>query len=314
MPSQRPPIPPAFVLLLGILSVSTASIFIRFAQAEAHSLVIAAWRLSIAALVLTPITLLRHGAELRALGRKDFLLAGLSGILLAIHFATWITSLEYTSITSSIVLVQTAPLWVALIAPIFLREPIGPRVLWGLGLALAGGVTVSLSDICALGADRFACPGLAELIRGDAFFGNFLALCGAWSAAGYLVIGRNLRARLSLLGYIFIVYGIAAILLVITMFAFGYSPVGYPAQTYLWFVLLALIPQLLGHSSFNWALGYLSAALVSIAFLGEPIGTVILAYLILREAPTVVKLIGALLILAGIYISSRQPNNAPKGA
>jgi drug/metabolite transporter (DMT)-like permease len=132
-----------------------------------------------------------------------------------------------------------------------------------------------------------------------------LALAGAIAAAGYLLIGRSLRVRVSLVSYVFMVYGMAAIVLVAIMLTAGESPFGYPPVTYLWFLLLALIPQLIGHSTYNWALGYLSAAYVSIALLGEPIGSTFLAYLLLKEIPTPMKIIGAILILVGIYIASR---------
>ena len=122
---------------------------------------------------------------------------------------------------------------------------------------------------------------------------------------GYVMIGRKLRPDISLMGYIFLVYGVAAVVLVILMLAAGESPIGYPPQAYLWFTLLAIVPQLLGHSSFNYALGYLSAAYVSITLLGEPICATILAYLLLNEAPTPEKIFGAILILAGIYVASR---------
>ena len=123
--------------------------------------------------------------------------------------------------------------------------------------------------------------------------------------AGYVLIGRKLRTRVSLLSYIFVVYGMAAIILVLIMFAMGESPFGYPPQAYIWFLLLALFPQLLGHSSVNWALGYLSAAYVSIILLSEPIGSTILAYLLFEEVPSSMKIFGAILILAGIFIASR---------
>jgi drug/metabolite transporter (DMT)-like permease len=141
-------------------------------------------------------------------------------------------------------------------------------------------------------------------VRGQAFLGDLLALVGAVAAAGYLLIGRKLRARISLLSYIFMVYGMAAVVLLGIMFAAGQSPLGYPPQTYLWLLLLALIPQLIGHSTYNWALGYLSAAYVSIALLGEPIGSTILAYFLLSETPTLFKIVGGILILAGIYVAS----------
>jgi drug/metabolite transporter (DMT)-like permease len=305
-PPKRPPVPPFIAILFGILAVSTASIFIRYAQKEAASLVIAAWRLSIATLVLAPIAISHRRAELAALNRRDFLLALLSGIFLAVHFATWITSLQYTSVASSVVLVSTTPLWVALLSPFVLKESIGRAVLVGMVLALLGGVIVGISDTCIISAGRLSCPSLSEFLHGQAFLGDILAVIGAIAAAGYLLIGRNLRARTSLFSYISLVYGMAAIVLVIIMFVAGLRPFGYPPQTYLWFILLGLVPQLLGHSTFNWALGYLSAAYVAITLLGEPIGSTILAYLLLQEKPTILKVIGGALILIGIFIASRS--------
>lgn len=304
---QRPPISPVFIISMGILAVSTASIFIRFAQQEAASIVIAAYRLSIASLVLGPLAWMRHRDELLALKTRDLSLGLLSGLFLAVHFATWITSLEFTSVASSVVIVTTTPLWVALLSPLVLREPIGRPVAIGLILSLAGGVTVALSETCTLTGDQFTCPGVANLFQSTSALGNTLALFGAFSAAGYLLIGRSLRAKLSLVPYVFVVYGIAAIALLVAVGRFGEPLTGYPPLTYLWFVLLALIPQLIGHSSFNWALGYLPASFVSISLLGEPIGTIILAYIILHESPAPLELFGAILILTGIYIASQKP-------
>jgi drug/metabolite transporter (DMT)-like permease len=180
-------------------------------------------------------------------------------------------------------------------------------VVWiGLIFTLIGVVVVAVSDTCSISAGRMVCPSLSHFVQGRAFFGDLLALCGAIAGAGYLLIGRKLRAHMSLVGYISLVYGMAAIVLIVIMLSAGESAFGYSPETYLWLILLAVIPQLIGHSSFNWALGYLSAAYVSITLLGEPIGSTILAYFILNEKPTFVKLIGGGLILAGIYIASRS--------
>ncbi len=306
MSSSRPSIPPVLAIPFGILAVSTASIFIRYAQADAPSLVIAAGRLSLAALLLAGVALGRHRAELRVLSRRALLLALLSGFFLAIHFATWITSLEYTTVASSVVLVSTAPLWVALFAPLTIREPVSRRVLWGMGLALIGGTIVGLSDSCTLNAARLNCPAWSTFLVGDAFLGDLLALAGALAGAGYLLIGRKLRAGMSLVPYIFLVYGVAALVLNLFMFSAGYSLTGYSPRVYLWLVLLALVPQLLGHSTFNWALRYLTAAYVSITLLGEPIGSAILAYFLLGETPTALMSFGAILILSGIYVASQH--------
>ncbi len=291
----------AFALSIAILAVSTASIFIRFAQTEAPSLVIAAARLTLASFILAPIALLRHRDELASLTRREWMLALTSGFFLSVHFASWITSLEYTTVASSVVLVSTGPLWVALLSPLFLRETPSRRVWTGMGLALLGGLIVGLSDSCTIEG----CPPLSDLLAGSAFYGNFLALVGAWTVAGYLLIGRRLRAKLSLMPYIFIVYGAAAIALVGYMLCAKQSPFGYTSVIYLWLLALALIPQLIGHSTYNWALRYIPASLVSITTLGEPIGSAILAYFILDETPSILTLGGGILILAGIYLSTR---------
>jgi drug/metabolite transporter (DMT)-like permease len=301
---QQPAVSPLLALFFGILAVSTASIFIRYAQADAPSLVIAAYRLSLATLFLAPVAVTRHRSELYALSGKELGMALLSGLFLALHFAAWISSLEYTTVASSVVLVTTTPLWVALMSPFTLKEPVTRIVMVGMGAALAGGVIVGMSDSCTLRGLVLSCPPWQEFIRGDAFLGDLLALLGALAAAAYVIIGRRLRGKMTLVGYIFLVYGMAAVVLVMVMLASGNRPWGYPPVVYLWFVLLALIPQLIGHSTFNWALRYLSAAYVSITLLGEPIGSTILAYFLLHEEPTGMKIFGAILILAGIYVAS----------
>jgi drug/metabolite transporter (DMT)-like permease len=302
---HSPSIPPLLVLIFGILAVSTASVFIRNAQEYAPSLVIAAYRLSLATIVLAPVAYTRQRKELSGLSRAELGFATLSGLFLAIHFATWITSLEYTSVTSSVVLVTTTPLWVALLAPITVKEPLTRPVLIGLGLALVGGIAIGLSDVCTWNKG-LVCLSADGLLKQGALFGDFLALAGALAAAGYILIGRRLRQGMSLIGYIFVVYGIAAVALIGFMLLSGEQAFGYPPQAYLWFLLLALIPQLLGHSSFYWALGYLSAAYVSISLLGEPVGSSILAYIFLNEIPGMIEIFGAILILTGLYLASRS--------
>lgn len=304
-PTGRPILPPLMVIVFGILAVSTGSIFVRYAQNYAPSIVIAAYRLGLATLFLAPVALVMHRAEIASIRGRDRWLAIGSGIFLALHFATWISSLQYTTVVSSVVLVSTAPLWVALLSPVTLKEPLTRAILIGMGLAFVGVIVVGFSDICSIESGNLVCPSFRDFIRGSAFIGDMLALAGAWMAAGYLLIGRKLRGGTALIPYIFVVYGIAAVVLIILALGSGQSAVGYPPQTYVWLILLALVPQLLGHSSFNWALGYLSAAFVSITLLGEPIGSAVLAYILLDETPTFLKIIGAILILAGIYIASR---------
>lgn len=301
---HSPPIPPLLAISFGILAVSTASIFIRFAQVDAPSLVIAAWRLSLATIILLPLTLFRHRNDLAGLTRREIKLALLSGIFLALHFATWITSLGYTTVASSVVLVSTTPLWVAILSPITVKEPLTRLIMTGMGMALIGGLVVGLSDSCTWLGTSLACPSLGDFLREKAFLGDLLAITGAIMGASYIIIGRQLRSKMSLVSYIFMVYGMAAAVLIVIMLGAGNKPFGYQPLTYLWFLLLALIPQLIGHSTFNWSLRYLTAAYVSITLLGEPIGSTILAYFFLRETPTILKIFGAILILIGIYIAS----------
>jgi drug/metabolite transporter (DMT)-like permease len=294
-PDGGPPFPPLLACAVAILAISTASIFIRFAQEYAPSLVITAWRLTLAAAVLFPIAWLRHRAEWRGLTRRDLGSAFLSGVFLAFHFATWITSLEYTSVASSVILVCTSPLIVALAAPFVLREPLTRNLLAGVLLAVAGGAVVALADAGSAPAAHAPRPLL----------GNALALLGAFLVAGYFMIGRRLRAHWSLLTYVTLTYGSAALVALALLAATGSRPVGYPPAAYLWFALLAFVPQLAGHSTFNWALRYLPAANVSLLVLGEPVGTILLACLILHEAPGPMKILGGTLVLGGIYLGSR---------
>ncbi len=306
--TPSPRIHPALGLLFGILAVSTASIFIRYAQQEAPSLVIAAYRLGIASLVLAVPVLRKHGDEFGQLRRKDALLVALSGMFLAVHFATWITSLEYTTVASSVVLVSTTPLWVGILSPILLKERLTRPLVTGMILTLAGSVLVGLSDACQW-QGGLVCPSFSEFVQGSAFWGDFLALAGAWMAAGYLLIGRQTRRKLSLWPYVLGVYGTAALTLVIWTLLQGLPFTGYPRSAYLWFAALALVPQLIGHSTFNWALRYLPAAFVSITLLGEPVGSAVLAYFLLDETPGALMLLGGALILTGILIASRTTDD-----
>ena len=298
-------ISPLLVLAFGILVVSTSSIFIRFAQVEAASIVIAAYRLTLATLILLPLALRGHRRELAHLRRPQITLILLSGGFLALHFAAWITSLEYTTVASSAVLVTTTPLWVALFSPLFLHERPSRVAAIGLLIALAGGALVAMSETCAVEAGRMVCPPLGDFFRGEAMFGNLLALGGALMAAAYMIVGRRLRPTMSLMVYITTVYGTAAaILLVLALFS-GQPLVGFSPGVYAAFLALAIGPQLLGHTSFNYGLRFLPAAFVSVALLGEPIGTTILALIILKETPTTLEVVGGMIILAGIFLASR---------
>jgi len=306
------PAAPYLIVPIGIIAVSTASLFIRLAQDYTPSITIAAFRMGLAALILLPYTLWKHGRELKSLSSSDLKLSLLAGFLLAIHFASWITSLEYTSVVSSVVLVTTTPLWVALFAPFFVGEKTSRIAILGMIIALLGGVVIAISDVCAWLPGGISCQKSHPNLGSNALLGDGLALFGAVAAAFYLMICRRLRAKVSLTPYIFLVFSASAVFLVLTMlFTVGLPPV-YPAKVYGWLLMLAIVPQLIGHSIFNWSLKYLTTGYVAVNLLGEPIGSTILAYFFLSEIPSGVKLIGAILILAGVVMASFNQNSQTK--
>lgn len=276
-------------LAVGVLSVSFAAIFIRLA--DAPPLVIATYRLAIASFILIPVALARSAKSRAALSRRDRLFLLLASLFLALHFALWITSLSYTSIPSSVVLVTCHPAFVAIVS----------YLLWGerLGKLAVGGIVVALAGVVLINYGGFTFGRQAVL-------GNLLALVAAFSMGAYLLIGGQLRARIDLLLYLTSIYTGAAVILLLAAIGSGQHLFGYSPMTYSMMVLLALVPQLIGHSSLNVAIRLMPVILVSVAILGEPVGATLLGYFILGEAPTVNEIWGGLLILGGIFIVMRQ--------
>ncbi|WP_299027933.1 DMT family transporter [uncultured Thermanaerothrix sp.] len=294
---------PYLVLLLGILAISTASILIRFAQREVPSLVIAAYRLGIATLLLLPVGWRQK--EFAPLSARERLWVLASGLFLACHFAAWITSLEYTTVASSVVLVTTTPLWVALFSPLLLREKNRQEVWLGLVLAMIGGIWIGLHQSCRIEGLRLICGWVNPDQKSTIWLGNLLALSGAFFASGYMIAGRRVRPKLSLLPYITVVYGVAAIVLLGFAVITRQSLWPYSPHALMYLMALAVIPQIVGHSAFNWALRFLPASFVTLGLLGEPVGTIILASLFLMEMPTWSEVLGGGVILLGIYLASR---------
>jgi len=285
----RPPVPHILwtLLLVGILAISCASIFIRLA--EAPPLAIAAYRVGIAALIIAPYTLYKRPRANDRWNSRRLLQAILAGVFLALHFAFWIKSLQMTSVASAATLCNTTPLFTAVYARLFLGERLPARATAGILAAVGGGVLLAGTDFLLT----------AEALRGD-----LLAVCGAIAATGYFLAGSALRPWLSLPAYTLAVYGIAALVLLAWSVASGTTLSGFPSQTYLYLVLLAVIPQLIGHTTFNWALRFLSPTSVAILVLGEPAGATLLAWLFLGEAPTLLKSAGLMTLGAGIVLGS----------
>jgi len=279
-----------FFLVIGVISVSFAAIFIRLAG-EAPFMVIATYRLCLASLVIVPLAWARSGSEIRALTRRQVILALISGAFLALHFGFWIASLDYTSVATSVVMVTTTPIFVAIASYFLFQEKLGKQTILGIVISLVGSVLI----------------GYGNWKLGDtSLFGGILALLGALAVVGYTLIGRTLMRKIGLLSYISLSYGTAAVLLLAITLILGYSLVGYSSDTYTWLVVLAVVPQLIGHSSINWSLRFIPATLVTIAILGEPVGSTALAYLILNETPSLSEFGGGFLILSGIFIAFRK--------
>jgi drug/metabolite transporter (DMT)-like permease len=281
------PFNPYVVLIIGIIGVSTGSIFARLADAPA--LVTAAYRMGLAALILIPLAAWKAGEELRSLSIHDVKLAILSGFFLALHFATWISSLDYTAIANSVVLVNTIPLWVGLFTPLISKDRIRGSTITSIIVSVMGAVIIGFGDFAT---------------GGKALWGDLLAVFGAVCAAVYLLLGRNLRHKLSLISYVAICYGSAAVILWLVVLSLNLPITGYSSQTVAAFWAMALISQLIGHSSYNWSLKWFSTSLVAVSLLGEPIGSTLLAYIIFDEGLTWMKFIGGMFILSAIYIAA----------
>jgi drug/metabolite transporter (DMT)-like permease len=284
---SRIPINPYIVLIGGIIGVSTGAIFARLADAPA--LVTAAYRVGLAALMLIPVAGWKARDELTELSLRDINLAMLSGLFLAMHFATWISSLDYTAVANSVVLVNTIPLWVGLLTPLIAADRIRKLTVISIVLSVIGGTIIGFGDFAT---------------GGKALWGDLLAVIGALCAAIYLLLGRNLRRKLSLLSYVTLCYSSAAVILWLVVLWFRLPITGYSTQTVAAFWAMALISQILGHSSYNWALKWFSTGFVAVALLGEPIGSTILAYMIFNEGLTWLKFIGGLFILSAIYLAA----------
>lgn len=293
---------PYFVLLAGVLIVSTAAILITAAiDAGVRPITVAAGRLTFAALILTPVAWTTRRAELLQIGRRDWLWGLLSGVFLALHFAAWISSLDYTSVASSTALVATNPIFVALVSWLVFRERLPLGVWGGVLLTVLGSALIGLSDRAGGGGS-------------NPLLGDTLAILGAVGGSGYFLIGRSLRTRLSILPYIWLVYSVAALILLAWSALLGQSLIGLPPFVYLLLLGLALGPQLLGHTSFNWAIKYVSATIVTVAILGEPIGSALLAFLILRQPVQPLQLLGGAVLLAGIAVATLAERRSGQAA
>ncbi len=278
-------------------AVAWAAVLVR--AAEAPALVIATYRLGLAALPVGALALVQQYRRPEPVSVATIGPRLLAAGFLAAHFGFWITSLQHTSIVTAVVLMATQPLFVALASPLLLREPVESRVWLALLIAMTGTVMMAIEDLG---------EGLGT-VAGDAY-----AVLGGAFAAGYLMVGRWVRPGTSWLRYVGVVYPAAAVFLLAAMVAAGDPFTGYSTKTWVMIGLLALGPQLIGHSAINWALAYVPAVLVAMAILVEPVGATALAALILDEIPSVVEAIGGVVVLVGVYIALRPEQAAVPAA
>jgi len=290
---------PLLVLIVAVLATSYAGPIVRFAAAPA--LAIAFWRLALV-LPVTGALAWREGAGSREQGavpsgasagtapRSPLPLMALSGLLLALHFWSWIASLRFTTVASSVVLVSLKPVFAWGIAAAWLREHPTRAEAWGIALAVIGASLIGLGD--------------ARLSPG-ALGGDGLALLGAVTGAGYYVIGRRVRQTVGIWRYATAVYAVAAAALALLALARSMPLVGFVGRDWTVFGAMAAGPMLIGHTGMNYALRHFRATTVNVAALGEPVGATLLAWIIpaIHEVPRPLALGGGVLVLVGIGMS-----------
>ncbi|HSP21093.1 MAG TPA: DMT family transporter [Planococcus sp. (in: firmicutes)] len=282
---EKPAINPFIPIIIGVFSVALSAIFVKMTSADSG--VTAFYRMLFSILIMSPVFLMKYTPEIRKLSKRDWLFTSIAGIFLAFHFILWFESLNYTSVASSTVLVTLQPLFAFAGTYFFFKERLSFKTIASGAIAVAGSVLIGYGDF---------------KISGMALYGDLLALIACALITAYLLFGQDVRKRISLVTYTFVVYSVSTITLFFYIIAKGESFGPYPASEWMWFLLLAIIPNLLGHTLFNWALKWVSTNVISIAILFEPVGAAILAYFILGELLSATQIIGGSIVLAGIIL------------
>jgi drug/metabolite transporter (DMT)-like permease len=276
---------PYVALAIGVVSISTSAIMVKLSSAPSG--VIAFYRLFFSVLLMSPIFLLKYVSELSLITKRDWLFTGISGVFLSFHFILWFESLQYTSVASSTVLVTLQPLFAFVGTYFFFKETLSLKAILCGVFAVIGSVIISWGDF---------------KISGSALYGDMLALIACALITAYLLFGQTVRKRLSLITYTFVVYSISTITLLVYVLIKGEALIGYGENEWILFCLLAIIPNLLGHSFLNWALKWLSTSTISMAILFEPVGATILAYYLLEESVLWTQIFGGLIVIYGITL------------
>jgi drug/metabolite transporter (DMT)-like permease len=273
-------------ILASVACMSTSSIIIRYCTAPA--LIISLYRVLFTMVIAAALGGF-SADKIKILSLRDFLYVICSGAFLALHLGFWITSLNYTSISSSVLFTNLQVIFVLILSALLLKEKVNRWVTSGIIIALAGSLLIVHGDL-----------------QSGKFFGDMLALLSGLFVALYFLIGRKVRGRVDVWTYTWLAAASAAAVLLIVCQGAGLSFTGYPNMDWFLFILQAAGPGIVGHASLNWALKYLKAPIVSVSVLGESVGASILAFLIFRESLAWYQIIGGLLILLGIYIAATR--------
>lgn len=282
---MKPAINPYLALAVGVITVSASAIFVKYCASSTG--VIAFYRLFFSVVFMLPLFLAKFTPELKKITKRDWIFTVVSGVLLAFHFILWFESLNYTSVASSTVLVTLQPLFAFLGTYIFFKEKLTLGAITSGIIAIAGSFIISWGDF---------------RVSGSALFGDFLALVACAFITAYLLLGQTVRQRISLITYTFLVYLMSSITLFIYVIATGDSFIPTQGSDWIYFILLALLPTLLGHSLFNWVVKWISTSMISMAILFEPIGAAILAYFLLGESVMWSQVLGGGVVIAGICL------------
>jgi drug/metabolite transporter (DMT)-like permease len=285
-----------FLLFISVISVSFAAIFI--VSTDAPPLTIAFYRMLFTTLIILPILLSSKISknELKNLPKKNIVIMIIIGIILALHFSLWITSLKLTSIASSVILVASHPIIVGPISHYFLKEK--------LSLINIIGITFAISGVIILVYGNY---GLSSITI-DTIEGNILALLGGVAAAFYIIGGRVIRKTTSAVTYVFIVYSVSTVVLFFICLIFNSPLFNLNIIDYQIILLMALVSGIFGHTLYNWVLKYIKTSVVSVALLGEPIGSTFFAFIIpwISQIPSEYTLIGGIIIFIGIYMTAKN--------
>ncbi len=279
-------------IVIAVIACSFSSIFIRWSDAD--PLAIAFYRLLFTTLLLLPFVLMKRGGELKALGGKNVSIMLGIGLVLSFHFSMWVTSLGLTTVASSVILVTAHPILVGTVSHFVLKDKLSKLNFAGIFVGVAGVIILTMGDFSG------------GPLTGSQTLGNILALLGGVCAGIYILGGRTMRRSVSVVTYAFLVYLFCTIFLLIQCLVTSTPLFPLPANEYYLFLLMALIPGILGHTLYNWSLKHVTATVVSVSLLGEPIGSSLLAVLLLGEMPGKWVLIGGPIVLTGILMASMR--------